>query len=192
MSWLEEAALSLDSDQKEIKEIKQEKKKVKKNVKKKVAKSTSKTKLSYVATDDVITVKDDSYSMTKNVGDFIYEFTNELLSRGFDLGADSVRVTVSESPNRVDIEGCKANSKPGWYYFKVLGDAAFGTFGDWRNSSVESWSSFSESKPNEAKMAKARRIISKMPVMTKAKTTPSTPIIRMNTREIKRSFLPSS
>ena len=126
MSWLDEASLSLDSDQKELEEKNQEQKKVKKNVKKKVAKSTSKTKLSYVATDDVITVKDDSYSMTKNVGDFIYEFTNELLGRGFDLGSDSVKITVSESPNRVDIDGCKVNSKPGWYYFKVLGDAAFG------------------------------------------------------------------
>lgn len=46
--------------------------------------------------------------------------------------------------------------------------------------------------PPATKIAKAKRIILKIPVITKAKTTPKTPIISMNIREIKRSFFSSS
>ena len=129
MSWLEEAQISLTGDKKSPPK-----------------KENSTTKL-----PEYFHVFDEPKSHVKTTGDLINEFASELIDAGFQL-TDGLTETT-EIPIRCDIDGCKAGTKPGWYYFKRVNNAAFGTYGDWRVDSHTSWAGFLNGAPNKKEIS---------------------------------------
>lgn len=91
-------------------------------------------------------------SETRSTGDFYGEFAETLKDRGYHI--DFVRESI-DAPFRVDVGDCRPGSKPGWYFFRVIGNSAFGSFGDWRLDSCHTWSSCGDSS-NETEIIKAR------------------------------------
>lgn len=85
----------------------------------------------------------------KNSGltNFFQDFHDELSNYGFEV--DNVKETDTK-PIRCNVDGGK--NKSGWYYFKTLNDAAFGSFGDWRDGSSHNWTSFSGSEIDQERM----------------------------------------
>ncbi len=132
MNWLAEAKVSLDDD----KPITEQKEEVKKPT----------TEL-----PEYFHVFDEPSTHVKTTGDLINEFTSTLIDAGFQL-PDGLVETDTE-PMRCDVDGCKPSTKPGWYYFKRSGDAAFGSYGDWRLGGHTNWAGFLSGKPSQSEIA---------------------------------------
>lgn len=149
MGWLEDADLSLD-EEKDIK-----KKENKKPAKKPQAGNLNST----IKKDDsnkLGSPSDSGRLLTHS--DFIYEYTQELIAAGFEMGGEMAQVTDS-SPKRMDVDGAKRGSLSGWYYFKLMPTAAFGTYGDWRTGGATSWKSYSNSSPTAEEISTVKKQI---------------------------------
>ena len=83
----------------------------------------------------------------KTTGDLYTEFTAVLLDAGFIL-PDGLQETHSEEPHRCDTTDSKKGSKPAWYFFRLIGNAAFATYGDWRHGGHTQWASYANGAPS--------------------------------------------
>lgn len=136
MSWLEDAKIQSLGDAPKQKTKKQKTKKV------------------TALPDFFVPVEDKK----RTIGDLYTEFTGVLMDAGFIL-SDGLQEASGDEPVRCDMADAKSGTKPAWYYFRVVGNAAFATYGDWRYGGYTKWASYTNKQPTQKEVAEINEAI---------------------------------
>ena len=102
--------------------------------------------------------KHENENSQKTIAELISEYQSILVSMGFGLDG-TLEETYNDSPNRCRAIDSSKQDKPCWYYMKIMPDAVFGSYGDWRTGDSGSYSGFTNDNPSSHQIAEAQIIM---------------------------------